>query len=64
MMTVILAGDWNTVLENYLNKQHFLNDVISDYGFSDVFSLCRGDEHVYTHFNKQHKRLDFLSTTI
>ena len=72
---VILAGDWNTVLDNNLDKQggaathanhksqNFLNDMISDYGFSDVFRLCRGNDRVYTHCNKQHKtssRLDFF----
>ncbi len=34
-----------------------------DYGFSDIFRLCRGNDRVYTHFNKQHKtrtRLDFF----
>ena len=72
---VILAGDWNTVLDNNLDKQggaathanhksqNFLNDMISDYGFSDVFRLCRGNDRVYTHFNKQQKtssRFDFF----
>ena len=72
---VILVGDWNTVLNNTLDKlggaanhanyksQKFLNDMINDYGFSDVLRLCRGDDRVYTHFNKQYKtssRLDFF----
>ena len=72
---VIFAGDWNTVLNNTLDKlggaskhanyksQKFLNDMINDYGFSDIFRLCRGNDRVYTHFNKQYKtssRLDFF----
>ena len=37
--------------------------MMNDYGFSDIFRLCRGNDRVYTHFNKQYKtssRLDFF----
>ena len=72
---LILAGDWNTVLNNSLDKaggspahsnsyrQSYLNNIISEYGLSDIFRLNNGDDRVYTHFNKQHKtrtRLDFF----
>ena len=72
---LILAGDWNTVLNNSLdkaggssthsnsNRQAYLNNIISEYGLSDIFRLNNGDERFYTHFNKQHKtrtRLDFF----
>ena len=63
---VIMAGDWNTVLQNELDKiggaathankkcQQFLNNIINNYGFSDIFRLNRGNDRIYTHFNKQH----------
>ena len=44
-------------------EQRYLAYKISGYGFSDVFRLCRGNDRVYTHFNKQHKtssRLDLF----
>ena len=72
---LIFAGDWNTVLNNNLDKeggnpthsnthrQTFLNQMITDHGLSDIFRLNYGDARVYTHINKQHKtrtRLDFF----
>ena len=73
---VIFVGDWNTVLNNMLDKQggsaahansrcqNFLNEVISDYGFTDIFRLNKGvDAKIFTHFNKKCKtqsRLDFF----
>ena len=72
---LIMAGDWNTVLNDNLDKlggaaQHanknyknYINTMISDYGLCDIFRLSRGDERVYTHFNKTYKtasRLDFF----
>ena len=72
---LIMSGDWNTVLDNNLDKQggsrvhantkthEFLNQMISDYGICDVFRVTRGGEKLYTHFNKKCKtatRLDFF----
>ena len=72
---LIMAGDWNTVLNNNLDKlggaaqhanknyQSYINNMMSDYGLCDIFRLSRGDERVYTHFNKTFKtasRLDFF----
>ena len=59
-----MAGDWNTVLNDNLDKmggaaqhanknyQNYINTMISDYGLCDIFRLSRGDERIYTHFNK------------
>ena len=73
---LIMAGDWNTILDNNLDKlggaaqhadknyQNFINTMISDYGLCDIFRLLGGDERTYTHFNKKYKtasRLDFFS---
>ena len=70
-----MAGDWNTVLNDnpdklggaaqHANKNYknYINTMISDYGLCDIFRLSRGDERVYTHFNKTYKtasRLDFF----
>ena len=72
---IIMAGDWNTVLDNTVDKcgglqthanhncQDFINSMITDYGLSDIFRLTRSTDRLYTHFNKQHKtatRLDFF----
>lgn len=72
---LIMCGDWNTVLDNNVDKQGgssvhsnnktqtFLNNMISDYGICDVFRVTRGTEKLYTHFNKKCKtatRLDFF----
>ena len=72
---IIFGGDWNTVLSDTLDKrggaakhksqktQKFLNAVMLDYGFSDIFRLSRGGERLYSHFNKKCKtstRLDFF----
>ena len=72
---LIMAGDWNAILSNTLDKtggssthnshrsQNFLNSMISDYGLSDVFRVNSGDARLYTHFNKKCKtatRLDFF----
>ena len=40
-----------------------INTMISNYGLCDIFRPSRGDERVYTHFNKTYKtasRLDFF----
>lgn len=72
---LIFCGDWNTVLDNNLDKmggaashanhkcQHFLNSFMHEHGFSDVFRLTHRSDKVYTHFNKKCKtasRLDFF----
>ena len=72
---LIMAGDWNTVLDNNLDKlggaaqhanknyQNYINTIISDYGLCHIFRLSRGDEWVYTHFSKTYKtasRQDFF----
>ena len=72
---LVLGGDWNTVLNNDFDKlggaaqhanknyQSFINTVINDYGLCDIFRLSRGNERLYTHFNKKYKtaaRLDFF----
>ena len=72
---VIMAGDWNTVLNNDLDKlggaqnhanhksQEFINNIVSDYGLGDIFRLTHGSDRVYTHFNKTYgtaSRLDFF----
>ena len=72
---LIMSGDWNTVLDNNLDKQGdssvhsnnktqtFLNHMISSYGICDVFRVTRGSENLFTHFNKKCKtatRLDFF----
>ena len=72
---LIIAGDWNTVLNNNLDKmggasahassktQNLVNTMTSDYGLSDIFRLTRGNETVFTHFNKRcgtASRLDFF----
>ena len=76
---LILAGDWNTVLDNDMDKsggaiahkntkcQSLLNSIMGDWGFSDVFRLNNPDSRIFTHFDKQHKthtRLDFFWLTI
>ena len=72
---LIFAGDWNTVLNNNLDKaggaavhnnvncQTLLNNIMGDWGFSDVFRLNNPAARLYTHFDKQHSthtRLDFF----
>ena len=72
---LIMGGDWNTVLANNLDKlggaaqhankyyQNYINGIINDYGLCDIYRLTRGEERMYTHFNKQYKtasRLDFF----
>ena len=72
---LIMTGDWNTVLDNNLDKlggssthsnsktQTFLNEIISSHGICDVFRVTRANENLYTHFNKKCKtatRLDFF----
>ena len=72
---IIFAGDWNCILDNNLDKsggavnhsnhkcQKFINGIINDYNISDVFRLVRGDEKLFTHFNRTYKtasRLDFF----
>ena len=72
---LILAGDWNTVLNNDLDKeggaaahnnsncQKVLNEIMGDWGFSDIFRLNYPNARIFTHFDKQHNtrtRLDFF----
>ena len=72
---LVMTGDWNTVLDNSLDKmggaathanykcQNFLNSFLLDHGFSDVFRVTHGSEKKFTHFNKKCKtasRLDFF----
>ena len=57
---LIMAGDWNAILSNELDKlggaaqhankyyQSFINSIISDYGLSDIFRLLKGNERKYT----------------
>ena len=72
---IILAGDWNTVINNDLDKlggnqthsnkkcQHLLNTAMSELGLHDPLRLHNETERKYTHFNKKCKtasRLDFF----
>ena len=72
---LVFAGDWNTVLDNNLDKsggtpnhknvkcQNLLNNIMGDWGFSDVYRINNPEAQIYTHFDKQHKthsRLDFF----
>ena len=72
---LILAGDWNTVLDNELDKlggnpqhsnrkcQALLNTSMNELGLHDPFRLHNGSDRKYTHFNKRCKtasRLDFF----
>ena len=72
---LVFAGDWNTVLNNSLDKaggspthsnircQNLLNNIMSDWGFSDIFRLNNPTARIFTHFDKQHNtrtRLDFF----
>ena len=72
---IVFSGDWNTVLNNTVDKaggdeshknancQSLLNNILTDWGFCDVFRINNPDARVYTHFDKQHKthsRLDFF----
>ena len=72
---IILGGDWNTVLNNNLDKlggnpthsnkkcQQLLNTAMSELGLHDPFRLEHDQDRKYTHFNKRCKtasRLDFF----
>ena len=72
---LVFAGDWNTVLDNNLDKsggasnhknvkcQNLLNNIMGDWGFSDVYRINNPEAKIYTHFDKQHRthsRLDFF----
>ena len=72
---LIFGGDWNTVMDNLLDKhggarkhssvksQSLLNSLIADWGFSDIFRLTHNEKKIFTHVDKQHKtqtRLDFF----
>ena len=75
---LVFSGDRNTVLNNPVDKaggaeshiknvkfncQSLLNNILTDWGFCDVFRINNPDARVYTHFDKQHKthsRLDFF----
>ena len=44
-------------------SQEFINNIVSDYGMSDIFRLAHGNDRVYTHFNETYNtasRLDFF----
>ncbi|KAL5257678.1 hypothetical protein ACHWQZ_G012561 [Mnemiopsis leidyi] len=71
----IFGGDWNTILDNNMdkhggnrahsnnNRQILLHQMMADHGLCDILRLCKGDDRIYTHVNKQHKtqtRLDFF----
>lgn len=72
---VVLAGDWNTVLDNKLDKlgglpahsnrkrQTLLNTAMNELGLHDPFRLQNPNLCLYTHVNKRCKtqtRLDFF----
>ena len=72
---VLYAGDWNTVLNNILDKsggqpnhsnrrcQILLNNFLTDLGLHDVYRQENPDSKVFTHYNKRCKtgtRLDFF----
>ena len=72
---LIMAGDWNAVLENNLGKmgggggaaqhanknyQSHINNMTGEYGLCDIFRLSRGNERVFTHFNKTYKTASML----
>ena len=72
---LVFAGDWNTILDNSLDKvggatshknvncQSTLNNIMGDWGYTDVFRLNNPDARIFTHFDKQHStytRLDFF----
>ena len=72
---LIMSGDWNTVLNNNLDKmggasahaskhtQMLINNMLTDYGLSDILRLTNGNEKIFTHFNKKYgtaSRLDFF----
>ncbi len=72
---LIYGGDWNTVLDNNLDKrggaprhgnsncQTFINNTMTEWGYSDIFRLTNSNRQLFTHFDKQHKthtRLDFF----
>ena len=72
---LILAGDWNTVLCNSLDKiggsanhsnkkcQSFLNSLMSEGGLFDPFRVNNPSDKKFTHFNKKSitgTRLDFF----
>ena len=72
---VLFGGDWNAVMDDKIDKsggakkhssqksQKFLNEIVTDYGLNDVYRLLRGNERLYTHFNRTSKtnsRLDFF----
>ena len=72
---LILGGDWNTILDNDLDKaggapshsnikcQKLLNGIMADWGLSDIFRLKNPNARIYSHFDHQHKthtRLDFF----
>ena len=72
---VVFAGDWNTILNNTLDKsggqpyhsnrrcQTLLNNIVNDLGLHDVYRLKNQDAKTFTHYNKRCKtgtRLDFF----
>ncbi len=72
---LIFGGDWNTVMDNLLDKrggaskhsnskcQSLLNNFIAEWGLSHIFRLQYGSRQLFTHVDKQHKtqtRLDFF----
>ena len=72
---IIMAGDWNTVLDNIKDKlggaqahankkrQSLLNTAMEDLGLHDPFRLDNPDSRTYSHVNKTSRtqsRLDFF----
>ena len=72
---IIYGGDWNAVMDDDLDRlggsvkhssqksQKFLNNIINDFGLSDIYRLSKDDSRIYTHFNKKShtaSRLDFF----
>ena len=71
----IFGGDWNAVMDDTIDKsggsskhssqkcQKYLNSICNDYGLCDIFRLAKGEDKIFTHFNKKSKtasRLDFF----
>ena len=72
---LILGGDWNTVIDNELDKtggapahsnkncQALLNSIMADWGLSDIYRLNNPEARLYTHVDRQYNtqtRLDFF----
>jgi exonuclease III len=72
---IIMAGDWNTILDNLLDKlggaryhanrkrQSLLTTAMNELGLHDPFRLENPESCLYTHVNKKYNtqsRLDFF----